>query len=190
MSASSTIRAVSLAFGLPSSLSPIARPLTVCVGQALIMLKPTALAAGCLRGMIALVNSPPVASEPVPVAGQRALAAPLRHQGLNSRTGAPPAVVREKSPCALPRRRPDVLQAARRRRSVSFRCRPEERPVSEDRAANAAAIQPIVRISDARALLGAAFLLAEEVEALPPHRPGLIEGAARGSRSCRISRSH
>src|SRR5262245_12271613 len=98
MSASSTRRAVSLAFGLPSSLSAIERPLTVCVGHAFSMLKPTVFAAGWVGGMIAPVNSPPVAIDPVPVAGQRALATPVRHHGLNRRTGAPPAVVLEKSP--------------------------------------------------------------------------------------------
>ena len=172
------MRAVSLAFGLPSSLSPIARPLTVCVGHALSMLNPTALAAGCVRGIIALVNSPPVAIDPVPVAGQRALATPPRHQGLNSRTGAPPAVVREKSParCRAVGQmycRPRVVE-----RSVAFGRRPEERPIPEDRTADAAAVQAVVRVGDARRLLGAALALAEEVDVLTPHRPGLVEGAS------------
>ena len=56
--------------------------LIVSVGQSLRMLRPTWLTAGCVSGMIALVNRPPVASDPVPVAGQRAFAAPPRHHGL------------------------------------------------------------------------------------------------------------
>ena len=78
----------------------------------------------------------------------------------------------------LARGRPDVLEAACRQRAVSFRCRIEERPVSEDRPANAAAIQPIVRISNAGAFLGAAIALAEEIQTLAPHRTRLIEAAA------------
>src|SRR5438093_3584346 len=73
-------------------------PLIVSVGHSLRTLRPTWLTAGCVSGMIALVNSPPVAIEPVPVAGHLALAAPPRHHGLYSTTGRPPTVEREKSP--------------------------------------------------------------------------------------------
>ena len=44
---------------------------------------------------MALVNNPPVAIDPVPVAGHLAFATPPRHHGLNSTTGAPPDLVRE-----------------------------------------------------------------------------------------------
>ena len=91
------MRAVSLTLGLPSSLSEMGRPPTVCVGHAFSRLNPARLTAGCVRGMTPPVNSPPLATDPVPVAGQREFAAP-RHQGLNNLTGAPPEVVREKSP--------------------------------------------------------------------------------------------
>ena len=81
-----------------SSLGPIGLPRVSTVGYALRRLKPTWLAAGWVRGMIPPVNSPPVSIDPVPVAGHRALAAPLRHHGLKMRTGWPPIVEVEKLP--------------------------------------------------------------------------------------------
>ena len=47
--------------------------------------------------MIALVNSPPVASDPVPVAGQRALATPVLVEAILAADGpeAPPPDVPE-----------------------------------------------------------------------------------------------
>src|SRR5262245_16835934 len=77
----STMNAVPLALGLSFSLSAIG-PLIVSVGHCLRMFRPVWLTAGCVSGMIALVNNPPVAIDPVPVAGQRALATPPRHHGL------------------------------------------------------------------------------------------------------------
>src|SRR5688572_2614376 len=88
MSAESTIGPVALALGSLFSLPAIA-PAIVCVGQAPSNPKPAGLAAGCVRGMMAPVNSPPVASEPVPVAGHLVLATPPRQYGLKIRTGAP-----------------------------------------------------------------------------------------------------
>ena len=73
------------------------RPLTVWVGHAFRMLAPTVLTAGCVRGIIAPVNSPPVAIDPVPVAGHCAGGA-TSTPGLNRRTGSATDVVREKSP--------------------------------------------------------------------------------------------
>src|SRR5438067_2113097 len=93
----STMNAVPLALVLPSSFCCIG-PLIVSVGQPLRMLSPVWLMAWCDSGMIAPVNSPFVAIDPVPVAGHRALAVPPRHQGLKSRIGTPPTVVCEKSP--------------------------------------------------------------------------------------------
>src|SRR5438128_1638291 len=80
MSAASTRNPVPTAFGWKSSFEPIG-PLIVSVGHSLRMLSPTWLTAGWVSGMIALVKSPPVAIDPVPVAGHLALA-PLRHHGL------------------------------------------------------------------------------------------------------------
>ena len=189
MSASSTSRAVSLTFGLPSSLSPIERPLTVCVGQAFRMLKPTVLAAGCVRGMIAPVNSPPVASDPVPVAGQRALAAPLRHHGLNRRTGSATAGGARKVAAALPRRRPDVLQAARRRAIDSLRSRPRRTCDSgrSDRRRRRRTAGSTDRRRPCVSLVPPSFSL-KKLMVLSPHRPRLVEAAARGTRSSLISR--
>src|SRR5947208_17060547 len=62
------------------------------------MFRPTWLTAGWVSGMTPPLNSPPVAIDPVPVAGHRALATPPRHHGLYRTTGAPPTVVCEKSP--------------------------------------------------------------------------------------------
>src|SRR5438094_9937293 len=93
----STRNPVALAFGFPSAFWAIG-PLIVLSGHSFRMFRPTWLTAGCVSGMIALVNRPPVAIDPVPVAGQRALATPPRHHGLYSTTGAPPIVEREKSP--------------------------------------------------------------------------------------------
>src|SRR5262245_52868199 len=97
MSAASTIGPVALALGSLFSLVAIG-PAMVCVGHAFSSPKPAALAAGCVRGMIAPVNSPPVASDPVPVAGHFALATPPRQYGLKMRTGWPLTVEVEKSP--------------------------------------------------------------------------------------------
>ncbi len=97
MIALSTTKAVPLAFGFPSSLFAIG-PWIVWVGHSFSMFKPVWLTAGCVSGMIPPVKSPPVASDPVPVARHRALATPPRHHGLKSATGAPPLVVCEKSP--------------------------------------------------------------------------------------------
>src|SRR5207237_6267420 len=97
MSAMSTRKPVPIAFGWLFSFCAIG-PLVVSVGQSLRMFNPTWLTAGCVSGMIALVNRPPVASDPVPVAGQRAFATPPRHHGLYRTTGAPPLVECEKSP--------------------------------------------------------------------------------------------
>src|SRR6185295_15783431 len=79
---------------------------------------------------------------------------------------------------ALSRRRPDVLQAARRRRPVPFGGAPEEGLVPEDGPADRAAVQPVVRVGEAGAVLGLAGLVAEVVEALPPDRARLVEAAA------------
>src|SRR6266851_3275423 len=81
ISALSTMNAVPLAFVLPSSLAAMG-PLIVSVGHSLRMLRPTGLTAGCVSGMTAFVNRPPVAIDPLPVAGHLALATPPRHQGL------------------------------------------------------------------------------------------------------------
>src|SRR6185295_9663632 len=94
INALSTMNAVPLALVLPSSFCAIG-PLIVSVGHSLRMLRLVWLTAGCVSGMMPPVNSPPVAIEPVPVAGHLALAAPLRHHGLKSVTGTPPDVVRE-----------------------------------------------------------------------------------------------
>src|SRR3954447_8616743 len=95
--ASSTTNAVPLALVLPSSFCAIG-PLIVSVGQVLRMLSPVWLTAGCVNGMTAPVNKPPLAIDPVPVAGRRAFATPPRHHGLKSTVGAPFVSVREKSP--------------------------------------------------------------------------------------------
>ena len=81
MSALSTIGPVAAALGWLFSLPAIGPPI-VSVGQASSSPKPAGLAAGWVRGMMAPVNRPPVASEPVPVAGHLALAAPPRQYGL------------------------------------------------------------------------------------------------------------
>src|SRR5215212_1655806 len=77
----STMKEVPLALVLPSSFCSIG-PLIVSVGHNLRMFRPVWLTAGCVSGICAPVNSPPVAIDPVPVAGQRALATPPRHHGL------------------------------------------------------------------------------------------------------------
>src|SRR5882672_8903178 len=97
MSATSTTAAVPTAFGSLFSFEAIG-PRMVSVGHCLSRLNPTGLAAGCAAGMIALRNSPPVASEPVPVAGHLALLTGVRQYGLKRRTGRPPIVEVEKSP--------------------------------------------------------------------------------------------
>src|SRR3981189_3086411 len=81
MSALSTRNPVPMAFGSKSSF-PAIGPLIVSVGPSLGMLRPTPRPPGCVSGTIALVNNPPVAIDPVPVAGHLALAAPPRHHGL------------------------------------------------------------------------------------------------------------
>src|SRR4051812_8496475 len=73
-------------------------PLIVSVGHVFMMLRPVWLTAGCVSGTIAFVNNPPVAIDPVPLAGHRALATPPRQYELNSTPGIPRAVVREQSP--------------------------------------------------------------------------------------------
>src|SRR5438874_5839007 len=93
----STMNAVPFALVLPSSFDAIG-PLIVSLGHSFRMLTPTGLTAGCVSGMIALVKRPPVAIDPVPAAGHRALATPPRHHGLYRTTGLPPDVVCEKSP--------------------------------------------------------------------------------------------
>src|SRR3954447_8958976 len=93
----STTNAVPLALVLPSSFCAIG-PLIVSVGHSLRMFRPVWLTAGWASGMMPPVNRPPVAIDPVPVAGQRALATPPRHHGLYRTVGAPPDVVCEKSP--------------------------------------------------------------------------------------------
>src|SRR5712691_10557508 len=97
MSAASTMGPVAMALGWLFSLEAIG-PAMLSVGHAPSRPKPSGLAAGCVRGMMAPVNSPPVASEPVPVAGHLALATPPRQYGLKMRTGTPPIVEVEKSP--------------------------------------------------------------------------------------------
>src|SRR5262245_30693890 len=88
MSAASTIGPVASALGSLFSLEAIG-PAMVWVGHAPSRPNPAGLAAGCVRGMIALVNSPLVASDPVPVAGHFAVATPPRQNGLKMRTGCP-----------------------------------------------------------------------------------------------------
>src|SRR3954447_9640362 len=95
--ASSTTNAVPFALVLPSSFCAMG-PLIVSVGHVFMMLRPAWLTAGCVRGTIAFVNKPPVAIDPVPVAGHRAFETPPRQYGLNSTTGMLPEVVCEKSP--------------------------------------------------------------------------------------------
>ncbi len=80
MSALSTRNPVPTAFVLKSSFDDIG-PLIVSVGHCLRMLRPAWLTAGWFSGMIAFVNNPPVAIDPVPVAGHRA-PTPPRHHGL------------------------------------------------------------------------------------------------------------
>src|SRR4029453_14229016 len=90
--------AVPLALVLPFSFCAIG-PWIVSVGHSLRTLSPTWLTAGCVSGMTAPVKSPPVAIDPVPVAGHLAEAAVKpRHHGLKRTAGAPPDVVREKTP--------------------------------------------------------------------------------------------
>ena len=97
MSARSTVRAVSLAFGWPSSLPSKARPLTVLVGQSEVIAAAAGLSAGWPCGMMPPANSG-VASEPLPVAGHRALLTPSRQYGFQIWTALPPMVDCEKSP--------------------------------------------------------------------------------------------
>src|SRR5213594_2721084 len=97
ISALSTRNPVPMAFGSKFSLDAIG-PLIVSVGHNARMFRPTWLTAGCVSGIVALVNNPPVAIDPVPVAGHLELATPPRHHGLKSTTGRPPMVEREKSP--------------------------------------------------------------------------------------------
>src|SRR6476661_10758470 len=87
ISALSTTKAVPLALVLPSSFCAIG-PLIVWVGHSLRIFKPVWLTAGCVSGMMAPVNRPPVAIDPVPAAGHLAFATPPRHQGLYRTTGA------------------------------------------------------------------------------------------------------
>src|SRR5438034_11253028 len=92
----STMNAVPLALVVPSSFCCIG-PLIVSVGHCARMFLPV----GLIRSgrIIALVNSPPLASDPLPVAGHLVVAAVRpRHHGLKRRTGTPPTVVCEKSP--------------------------------------------------------------------------------------------
>src|SRR6266576_7103377 len=92
----STMNAVAFALVLPSSFVPIG-PLIVSVGHWFRMLRPV----GLMRfpGMVAFVNSPPVASDPLPVAWHLAVGAVNpRQNGLKRRTAAPLPVVCEKSP--------------------------------------------------------------------------------------------
>src|SRR5437899_9455334 len=77
----STRNPVPFALWLPSSFWAIG-PLIVWSGHSFRMLSPAWLTAGWLSGMIALVNRPFVASEPVPVAGHLAFVTPPRHHGL------------------------------------------------------------------------------------------------------------
>src|SRR5215467_11813829 len=97
MSAMSTRNPVPIAFGSKFSFCDMG-PLIVWSGQSLRMFSPTWLTAGWFSGMVALVNSPPVAIDPVPVAGHLEFATPPRHHGLYSTTGLPPIVECEKSP--------------------------------------------------------------------------------------------
>src|SRR5258708_40278242 len=91
------MNAVPLAFVLPSSLAAMG-PLVVSVGHSLRMLRPTGLTAGCVSGMTAVVNRPPVAIDPLPVAGHLALATPPRHQGVQRTTGLAPDGALDKFP--------------------------------------------------------------------------------------------
>src|SRR5438874_9735927 len=92
----STMKAVPLALVLPSSLVGIG-PWIVSVGHCARMFFPVGLMR--LDGIIALLNSPPVASDPLPVAGHLVVGAVRpRHHGLKRRIGTPPLVVCEKSP--------------------------------------------------------------------------------------------
>src|SRR5258708_11388705 len=86
--AASTRNPVPTAFVLKSSFDAIG-PLIVSVGHSFRMFAPTGLTAGCVSGMMAFVNNPPVAIDPVPDAGHLALAAPLRHHGLYTTTCFP-----------------------------------------------------------------------------------------------------
>ena len=72
---------VAEAFGRLFSFVPIGPPI-VSVGHAPSRPKPAAFAAGCPRGIVAFVNRPPVAIDPVPVAGHFAFATPPRQYGL------------------------------------------------------------------------------------------------------------
>src|SRR4030095_7504109 len=98
MSAASTMGPVAMALGRLFSLEAIG-PAMLSVGHLLSGPKPAECAAGWVRGMMAPVNNPPVASDPVPVAGHLALAAVRpRQYGLKMVTGTPPTVEVEKSP--------------------------------------------------------------------------------------------
>src|SRR5436190_10489844 len=81
MSAASTIGPVAMALGWLFSFEAIG-PAMLSVGHAPSRPKPAALAAGWFRGMMAPVNRPPVAIDPVPVAGHLAFATPPRQYGL------------------------------------------------------------------------------------------------------------
>ena len=79
---------------------------------------------------------------------------------------------------ALIRRRPDFRLVARRARSISFGGEPEKRPVLDDRSADAAAVQAVVRVGKAGLLLTETGFLIEEILRLSPDGPRLVEAAA------------
>ena len=95
--------------GLPSSLSPTDRPLTVWVGHAFRMLAPTVLTAGCARNHRA---GELAASRDRPGAGGRAAGDATSTPGLNRRTAAPPTSGPRKVAAALASGGPDTAVRA------------------------------------------------------------------------------
>ena len=97
MSALSLMEPVVLTLTWLSSLGPIGLPRVSTV------VRVEEVEADLARGRVGARDDragelPAVSSEPVPVAGQRALATPLRHHGLKMRTGCPPIVEVAKLP--------------------------------------------------------------------------------------------
>src|SRR4029077_20311901 len=77
---------------------------------------------------------------------------------------------------ALIQRRPDLREAARRARAIALSGDPEKRPILDDRAARAAAIEPVVGVGQAGVLLGlAGRLRIEVIERLAPDGTSLVE---------------
>src|SRR5581483_7742773 len=76
------------------------------------------------------------------------------------------------------RRRPDLVLVPRGARAVPFGGEPEEGPVLDDRAAEAAAVQAVIRVGEPVLLLRDAGLVGEVVLRLAPDGARLVETAA------------